>query len=118
MQTTVVRADTDPAWVDIVAGVPAWTADGRIAWTADSAGTRRLVVATPEQHAAGAAEPVTPPGLQVRQVLDTDGDAVLFTASGEDPAADRPVAVATRRPHPIDDRLTGSVRGGGPGAPR
>jgi dipeptidyl-peptidase-4 len=82
----VVRADTDPAWVDIVPGVPAWTADGRIAWTADSAGTRRLVVATPEQHAAGAAEPVTPPGLQVRQVLDTDGDAVLFTASGEDPA--------------------------------
>jgi dipeptidyl-peptidase 4 len=86
-ETTVLRADTDPAWVDIVAGVPAWTADGRIAWTADSAGTRRLVVATPEQHAAGAAEPVTPPGLQVRQVLDTDGDAVLFTASGEDPAA-------------------------------
>ncbi len=43
-------------------------------------------MATPEQHAAGTAEPVTPAGLQVREVLDMDGDAVLFTASAGDPA--------------------------------
>ncbi len=109
-QTTVVRADTDPAWVDIVAGVPAWTADGRIAWTADSAGTRRLVVATPEQHAAGAAEPVTPPGLQVRQVLDTDGDAVLFTASGEDPAV---IGLWLWRPSGLTPLTTGNGLGSG-----
>jgi len=85
-QTTVLRADTDSAWVDIVPGVPAWTGDGRIAWTVTDGGTRRLVVATPEQHAAGAAEPVTPAILQVREVLDADGDAVLFSATADDPS--------------------------------
>ena len=85
-QTAVLRADTDPHWTDIVPGVPAWTADGRIAWTADSAGTRRLLMGSPEQHAAGAAEPVTPAGLQVREILGVDGNTVLFTASADDPA--------------------------------
>jgi dipeptidyl-peptidase-4 len=85
-QTRLLRADTDPCWVDIVPGVPARTADGRIVWTALSGGARRLLVATTEQHAAGTAEPVTPPGLQVREVLDVDGDTVLFTASADDPA--------------------------------
>jgi dipeptidyl-peptidase-4 len=85
-KTRIVRADSDPDWVDIVPGVPAWTADGRIAWTADSEGARRLLVATPAEHEAGTAEPVTPAELNVRQVLDTDGDGVLFTATGADPA--------------------------------
>jgi len=84
--TSVLRADNDPHWVDIVAGVPGWTADGRIVWAADSAGTHRLLAATPGQHAAGTAEPITPPGLQVREVLAVDGDTILFSASGEDPA--------------------------------
>src|ERR1700722_9549999 len=82
-QTAVLRADTDPAWTDIVPGVPAWTAAGAIAWTVDAGGARRLLVAAPGELAA--AEPVTPDGLQVRQVLDVDGDAVLFTASAGDP---------------------------------
>ena len=85
--TTVLREDTDPRWVDIVPGVPAWTDDGRIAWTADSVGTRRLLVGTPDELAEGAAAAVTPPGLQVREIPSVDGDAVLFTASGADPAA-------------------------------
>ncbi|MGH3272918.1 MAG: prolyl oligopeptidase family serine peptidase [Streptosporangiaceae bacterium] len=83
-QTAVLRADTDPAWTEIVPGVPARTASGAIAWTADSGGTRRLLVAPPDQLAA--AKPVTPDGLQVRQVLDVDGDVVLFAASADDPA--------------------------------
>ena len=85
--TTVLLEDTDPRWVDIVPGVPAWTGDGRIAWAADSGGTRRLLVGTPDELAEGAAAAVTPPGLQVREILSVDGDAVLFTASGADPAA-------------------------------
>ena len=85
-QTAVLRADTDPYWTDIVAGVPAWTADGRIAWTANSDGAQRLLLGTPAQHAAGTAEPVTPTGLQVREILDVDGNAVLFAASADDPA--------------------------------
>ncbi|HLK76863.1 MAG TPA: prolyl oligopeptidase family serine peptidase [Streptosporangiaceae bacterium] len=80
---TVLHEDTDPVWLEIVPGVPAWTADGRIVWTRDEADTRRLVLLAP----GGAPEPVTPPGLQVRGVLDVDGDAVLFQASGPDPAS-------------------------------
>jgi dipeptidyl-peptidase-4 len=81
----VLREDTDAHWVDIVAGVPGWTGDGRIVWTADAEGARRLLVAAPEELAEGAAVPVTPPGLQVRAVTDIDGGTVLFTASGGDP---------------------------------
>jgi dipeptidyl-peptidase-4 len=83
--TAVLREDTDEHWVDIVAGVPGWTGDGRIVWTADSEGARRLLVASPQQLSDGTAAPVTPVGLQVRGVADIDGDTVLFTASDEDP---------------------------------
>jgi len=85
--TTVIRTDTDPSWVDVVSGVPATMADGRIVWTADAGGAKRLLAATPEQHASGAAEPITPDGLQVREVLGVDGDTILFAASSDDPAS-------------------------------
>jgi dipeptidyl-peptidase 4 len=78
-QASVLREDTDPHWLEIVPGVPAWTADGRIVWTRDEQDTRRLVLGAPGQEPV----PVTPPGLQVRAVLDTDGDSVLFQASQE-----------------------------------
>ncbi|GII84363.1 peptidase [Sphaerisporangium siamense] len=72
--TTVVREDRDPAWVEIVRGTPALTASGALVWAADSEDTRRLVVG---------GEPVTPPGLQVGEVLGADGDTVLFAATDE-----------------------------------
>jgi dipeptidyl-peptidase 4 len=82
-RTRVLHEDTDPVWLEIVPGVPAWTADGRIVWTRDDQDTRRLVLLTPGQPP----EPVTEPGLQVRGVLDVDGDTVLFQASQDtDPA--------------------------------
>ena len=77
----LLHEDTDPTWLEIVPGVPAWTADGRLVWTADREDTRRLLVAAP--GALAGAEPVTPPGLQVRGVIDVDGDTVLFQASAE-----------------------------------
>src|SRR6516162_9563705 len=83
----VLREDTDEHWLDIVPGVPGWTGDGRIVWTADADGAKRLLVAAPGQLADGTATPVTPPDLQVRAVADIDGNTVLFTASDEDPAA-------------------------------
>ncbi|XVQ84839.1 DPP IV N-terminal domain-containing protein [Microbispora siamensis] len=73
-ETTLLREDSDPAWVDIVTGVPARLSDGTLVWVADADGGHRLVVGD---------EPVTPPSLQVRAVLDVDGDTVLFSASGE-----------------------------------
>jgi dipeptidyl-peptidase 4 len=70
--TTFDHERTDPAWVDIVPGVPAHTATGALVTVADADGARRLVID---------GTPVTPPTLQVRSVLDVDGETVLFRAS-------------------------------------
>ena len=64
--TAVLREDTDARWLDIVPGVPGWTGDGRIVWTADAEGARRLLVAAPAELTDGTAAPVTPAELQVR----------------------------------------------------
>ena len=72
--TTVVREDVDPIWVDINPGVPAWLADGRLVWLADSDDTRRLQVGE---------DLVTPVGLQVSAVLGVGEDWVLVEASDE-----------------------------------
>ncbi len=85
-ETMLIREDTDPKWLDIVSGVPARTSDGQIVWTADAGGARRLLLGTAAEHQAGAAAAITPATLQVRDVLGTDGNTVLFTASGDDPA--------------------------------
>jgi dipeptidyl-peptidase 4 len=77
----VLREDTDPNWVDVIDGVPAQLDDGRIVWTGISDDTRGLVIADPMELAAAA--PITPPGLQVRAVLGTEGGYVLFAASRE-----------------------------------
>ncbi|HEX6527774.1 MAG TPA: prolyl oligopeptidase family serine peptidase [Streptosporangiaceae bacterium] len=82
----LVREDKDPRWLEIVVGVPAWTRDGRIVWTQDSADTRRLLVATVDELRNSTAEPVTPPGLQVRDIAGVDGDTVVFRASSAEPA--------------------------------
>jgi dipeptidyl-peptidase-4 len=77
----VARTDTDPRWVDLVGGVPAQLGNGDVVWTDTSEDTRRLIIAPAAELAA--AEPVTPAGLQVRDVLGTDGGSVLFTASAD-----------------------------------
>ena len=72
--STLVREDTDPAWVDVVTGVPAHLDDGSLVWVAAADGGNRLFVGD---------RAVTPPTLQVRAVLDVDHDSVLFSASGD-----------------------------------
>jgi dipeptidyl-peptidase-4 len=74
--TTVAQELTDPHWVDVVAGVPAWASDGRLLTVAARDGANRLL-------ADG--EPVTGPDLNVRGVSDIGDGDVLFTASGDDP---------------------------------
>ncbi len=71
----VLHTETDEHWVEITAGVPAWTTDGRLVRESAADGDHRLVV-------DGVA--VTPPGLQVRSILHV-GDEVLFSASEADP---------------------------------
>jgi dipeptidyl-peptidase 4 len=71
-----VHEQADPAWVDIVPGVPA-VAAGELVTVEARDGAYRLVVG---------GEPVTAPDLQVREVLDVDGDTVLLAAS-DDPVS-------------------------------
>ncbi|GHH75069.1 hypothetical protein GCM10018793_17460 [Streptomyces sulfonofaciens] len=75
-RTTVLSEQRDARWVHLVPGLPARTAAGALLAHTDAAGTRRLTVD---------GVPVTPHGLQLRAVLGTTGQDVLFTAS-EDPA--------------------------------
>jgi dipeptidyl-peptidase-4 len=74
--TSLAREIVDPAWVDLFPDVPVRLEDGRVVEVvADrEADTYRLALD---------GRPVTPPGLQVRQVLDPS-DGILFRAS-EDP---------------------------------
>jgi dipeptidyl-peptidase 4 len=73
--TTTLAAQRDPAWVELVGGVPAWL-DGRLVMTADdpACDTRRLTVD---------GRPVTPPGLQVDEVVAAAGGGVLVAGSEE-----------------------------------
>ncbi len=70
----VIAERRDPAWVDWAGGTPDRLGDGRLLWSADADDTRRLTADD---------EPLTPAGLQVRGVMGTPGDSVVFTASGE-----------------------------------
>ncbi|MGW3227928.1 prolyl oligopeptidase family serine peptidase [Kitasatospora sp. NPDC001095] len=72
--TRVLDERRDPHWIELLPGLPARTAGGALVDTADLGDTRHLTVD---------GEPVTPPGLQLRAVLGTDGEQVLFTASDE-----------------------------------
>jgi len=103
--TALDHERTDPVWVDIVPGVPTSTAAGTPVTVADDDGARRLVVD---------GVPVTPPNLQVRNVLDVDGETVLFRA-GEAPESVRlwtwgPDGLAARTA--TDGVHTGRLRGG------
>ncbi|MFD7590382.1 prolyl oligopeptidase family serine peptidase [Kitasatospora sp. NPDC059811] len=73
--TRVLAERRDEHWVELLPGLPARTAGGALVDTADLGDTRHLTVD---------GEPVTPPGLQLWEVLGTDGEQILFTAL-EDP---------------------------------
>jgi dipeptidyl-peptidase-4 len=75
--TSTLREDTDERWVELIEGSPAYLDDGSLVATVDQDDTRRLLIDT---------EVVTPPGLQVRSILDA-GESVLFTAT-EEPTED------------------------------
>jgi dipeptidyl-peptidase-4 len=94
--TSVVLDPADETWLEVVPGVPDWTADGQLVWVTDdyAVETRRL-------HIGGAA--VTPPGLQVDAVLGVDADGVVFSAS-DDPTESH---VWRRTPSGSLERLDG-----------
>ena len=71
--TEAVREITDPQWVDLVPGAPAWLDGGLVTVEVDAdVDTYRL-------HLDG--EPITAPGMQVRAILHAEHDAVWVSAS-------------------------------------
>ena len=72
--TTLLHSERDPVWVHLTPGAPLRTGSGALVRVSDLGGTRRLVVD---------GKPVTGDGVQIREVLGTGGESVLFTASEE-----------------------------------
>ncbi len=70
--TRLAWSGSDAAWMDVRPGLPKHLAAGVAVWLLDSEDTCRLVIGD---------RPVTPPGLQVREVTSVDGDSVVFSAS-------------------------------------
>ncbi|GGY63912.1 S9 family peptidase [Streptomyces omiyaensis] len=77
--TATVREEADPAWLELLPGVPCWSPDGRLVRIGDESGARALSVD---------GEPLTDASLHVRAVLDAGGDDVLVSASAGEAAAD------------------------------
>jgi dipeptidyl-peptidase 4 len=75
-QTELVGEETDPDWVNVVPGSPAWTPDGQLIQVAVRDGAYRLMVGD---------QPVSSPEVNVCEILDP-GDDILFSATGDDPA--------------------------------
>jgi dipeptidyl-peptidase-4 len=79
-QLRQLRVLTDPAWVDVVPGVPAWWGDRLLTVEVDaSCDTYRLFVD---------GTPSSPAGVQVRAVLDAGAGAVVVVAA-QDPGERR-----------------------------
>ncbi|MFH8625170.1 prolyl oligopeptidase family serine peptidase [Streptomyces vietnamensis] len=78
-KTSTVRAEADPAWLELHQGVPAWGPGGGLVRVTDEGGARVLAVGD---------EAWTGPELHVRSVLDIGADDVLVSASAGEAAAE------------------------------
>jgi dipeptidyl-peptidase-4 len=94
-ETEVLAHDDDDAWVELVPGVPRLLPDGTLVSAADRDGARRLMVNN---------QSVTPVDLQVRAVLEADGESILFQAN---PIDDSTSLHVWRRTH--DGTLTALI---------
>ena len=71
--TSLVQADTDPAWLQLMPGTPRWLPDGHLLRSAISEDTYRLFTGD---------EPCTPAGLQILGVVAA-GARTVFLATTE-----------------------------------
>jgi dipeptidyl-peptidase-4 len=102
--TAFLRADADPAWVDVPDDSFMRMDDGRLVQAVESDDTRRVLIAD---------GPATPPGLDVRRIVSA-GTAVVFEAS-EEPTEVHVWRVAPgREPERLTDRpgVHAAVEGG------
>ncbi|MFB6898579.1 S9 family peptidase [Streptomyces hydrogenans] len=95
--TATVREDTDPAWLELLPGVPCWSPDGRLVRVGDESGARALSVGE---------DRLTDAALHVRAVLDVGPDDVLVSASAGAAAA----APETGETHVYRVSATGAER--------
>jgi dipeptidyl-peptidase-4 len=75
--TTTAFADHDEAWVELVPGTGLMAAPGTLVTCGDRDGVRRLLVN---------GQPVTPPDLQVRSIISTEEERVVFAGNPIDDA--------------------------------
>ncbi|WP_405857268.1 prolyl oligopeptidase family serine peptidase [Streptomyces sp. NBC_00090] len=78
-KTSTVLAEEDPAWLELLPGVPAWAPDGRLVRITDESGARALAVGE---------RLLTDGALHVRAVLGFGEDDVLVSASAGETAAE------------------------------
>ncbi|MEV8590060.1 alpha/beta fold hydrolase [Streptomyces sp. NPDC051180] len=78
-RTERVRTETDPAWLELHRGVPAWGPGGDLVRVTDESGARALAVGDALWTGAD---------LHVRAVLDVGAEDVLVSASAGEAAAD------------------------------
>lgn len=70
-QVVSTQIETSDSWVDLVPGSPATLSDGTIVSVADRNGVKKLLIG---------GSPVTPESIDVRHIIATDDDAIVFMA--------------------------------------
>ncbi|MEU7477163.1 prolyl oligopeptidase family serine peptidase [Lentzea sp. NPDC042327] len=99
-----LAVETDPVWLEVSDGAPAWTPDGRLV----------RIVHSGDEYALQVGDDVVTEGLQVRRVLDITDDSVLIAASADDPTQVHVHSVgATVEQLSTGDGVHTAVRGGG-----
>ncbi|MCQ4044002.1 prolyl oligopeptidase family serine peptidase [Streptantibioticus rubrisoli] len=83
--TAQVLEESDPVWLELFSGVPAWSPDGELVRVADRDDARVVMVAD---------RPLTGARLHVRAVLDVAEDGILVSASSGPDAEAQPEAAA------------------------
>ncbi|HEX7303903.1 S9 family peptidase [Lentzea sp.] len=100
---TEVAVETDPTWLEVTDGAPAWTPDGRLV----------RIVGEGDEYALKVGDDVLTRGLQVRRVLHIADDSILVGASEDDPTQTHVYSVGTQvEKLSTEDGVHSAVRGG------
>jgi dipeptidyl-peptidase-4 len=100
---TELAVETDPTWLEVTDGAPAWTPDGRLV----------RIVGSGDCYALQVGDDVRTEGLQVRRVLDIADDSILVAASADDPTQVHVYSVGAEVTRlSTEDGLHSAIRGG------
>lgn len=100
---TEIAVETDPTWLEVTDGAPAWTPDGRLV----------RIVGSGDEYALQVGDDVLTSGLQVRRVLDIANDSILVAASVDDPTQTHVYSVGeTVERLSTEDGVHSAIRGG------